>query len=90
MCYNCGCGVPTDDMGDPNNITESTLKEIAEKRQSDVTSIKEELFAKLEKDTANVGGEYEQMFKTAADSWGQSVEEAKKETISLLKKQLHK
>jgi hypothetical protein len=30
------------------------------------------------------------MFKTAAESWGQSVEEAKKETISLLKKQLHK
>jgi len=29
MCYNCGCGKPDDDMGDPKNITEKTFEEAA-------------------------------------------------------------
>ena len=24
MCYNCGCGKPGDDTGDPKNITDKT------------------------------------------------------------------
>lgn len=51
MCYNCGCGVPDDDMGDSKNITNRTFAE-------------------------------------AAESWGQTPEEAKKETLKLLKKVL--
>jgi len=30
MCYNCGCGKPGDDMGDPKNITDKTFEEAAE------------------------------------------------------------
>ena len=51
MCYNCGCGMPDDDMGDPKNITNKTFEE-------------------------------------AAKASGQTVEQAKKETLELLKKQL--
>jgi hypothetical protein len=30
MCYNCGCKMPDNDMGDPKNITNKTFKEAAE------------------------------------------------------------
>jgi hypothetical protein len=30
MCYNCGCGNPNDDMGDPNNITNATFQKAAD------------------------------------------------------------
>jgi len=29
MCYNCGCGMPNNDMGDPKNITNKTFEEAA-------------------------------------------------------------
>jgi hypothetical protein len=29
VCYNCGCGKPGDDMGDPKNITDKTFEEAA-------------------------------------------------------------
>ena len=51
MCYNCGCGIPDDDMGHPQNITNKTLA-------------------------------------AAAKAMSQSEEEAKKNTLELLKKQL--
>lgn len=90
MCYNCGCGVPTDNMGDKNNITEGMLEEHAKSKKIDLSELKIDLLNKLEKDPQNIRPDYEKMFKTAADSWGQSVEEAKKEALSLLKKQLKK
>ncbi len=30
MCLTCGCGMPYDDMGDPNNITVKQIKEAVE------------------------------------------------------------
>ncbi len=51
MCYNCGCGIADDDMGDANNVTSET-------------------------------------FEKAAKASGQSIEEAKKQTLMLLKKEL--
>jgi len=27
MCYNCGCGMPDEDHGNPKNITNKTFKE---------------------------------------------------------------
>ena len=51
MCYNCGCEMPDDDMGHPENITNKTFEE-------------------------------------AAKAEGQTVEEAKRNTLALLKKQL--
>jgi hypothetical protein len=29
MCYNCGCGKPDNDMGNPKNITNKTFEEAA-------------------------------------------------------------
>ena len=29
MCYNCGCGMPNNDMGNPANITTKTFEEAA-------------------------------------------------------------
>lgn len=29
MCYNCGCGLPDDDMGHPENITNKTFESAA-------------------------------------------------------------
>ena len=29
MCYNCGCEMPDNDMGDPKNITNKTFEEAA-------------------------------------------------------------
>ena len=29
MCYNCGCGMPNNDMGNPKNITSKTFDEAA-------------------------------------------------------------
>lgn len=51
MCYNCGCGLPDDNMGNPKNITNKTFEE-------------------------------------AAVAMGQTPEEAKSETLKLLKKNL--
>lgn len=30
MCYNCGCGSTSDNMGDPRNITDKTIENAAE------------------------------------------------------------
>jgi len=30
MCYNCGCQMPNNDMGKPENITNKTFEEAAE------------------------------------------------------------
>ena len=51
MCYNCGCGLPDDDLGNPKNITNRTFDE-------------------------------------AAKAAGQSADEAKRNTLELLKKVL--
>ncbi|MDO8460837.1 MAG: hypothetical protein Q7S38_00165 [bacterium] len=59
MCYNCGCGIPNDDMG-RGKISEGG--------------------ASLTEDD----------FKLMAKKWGMTVEEAKKHTFELLKKELHK
>ena len=29
MCYNCGCQLPDNDMGNPKNITNKTFEEAA-------------------------------------------------------------
>ncbi|HTM07078.1 MAG TPA: hypothetical protein VL754_01685 [Verrucomicrobiae bacterium] len=29
MCYNCGCGMPNNDMGNPQNITNKTFDDAA-------------------------------------------------------------
>ena len=59
MCYNCGCGMPNDDMG-KGKVTEGG--------------------ASLTDDD----------FKVLAKKWDMSEEEAKKNVLDLLKKELGK
>lgn len=42
MCYNCGCGNPNDDMGNPNNITNDTFAKAAEAESQSLKKAKEE------------------------------------------------
>lgn len=30
MCYNCGCGLPDEDHGDPRNLTNRSFEQAAE------------------------------------------------------------
>lgn len=59
MCYNCGCGLPNDDMGQGNAGVDPKGKSITDKT-----------------------------FEEAAKSQNMSVDEAKKNTLELLKKEL--
>lgn len=59
MCYNCGCGLPKDDMG----------KGVLHK---------------------GGGSLVEEDFEHMAKEWGMSVEEAKKNTLELLQKEVKK
>lgn len=59
MCYNCGCGMPDDDMGQGNAGVDPNGKSITNKT-----------------------------FDAAAKSQGMSREEAMKEALKLLKKEL--
>lgn len=42
MCYNCGCGNPNDDMGNPDNITNDTFAKAAEAENQSPKKVKEE------------------------------------------------
>lgn len=61
MCYNCGCGMPDDDMGQGHAGVDPEGKSITNKT-----------------------------FKAAAQSQGMSEEQAKEETLKLLKQTLNK
>jgi hypothetical protein len=49
VCYNCGCGMPNNDMGDPKNITNQTFDEAAKAMGQDVKTAKRNARALLEK-----------------------------------------
>lgn len=36
MCYNCGCGLPDDDMGKKESITTKTFEEAAKSQEMTV------------------------------------------------------
>lgn len=84
MCYNCGCSNPQDDMGNPDNITEQVLKRLAE--DQDLKEFKKELLTQLK--SGKLDPKFEIQMEKAAKAWGQSVEEAKKNTQSLLQSQV--
>ena len=89
MCFNCGCFNPEDDMGHPHNITNSTLKHLGEHWGTDLPETEKRVLAMLE--SGNITDEHvTEMFETAAKAWGQSVDEAKKNAIALLKSELSK
>lgn len=47
MCYNCGCGNPNDDMGNPDNITTSTFVKAAEAEKQELVKAKTETLTLL-------------------------------------------
>ncbi len=86
MCYNCGCSIPHDDMGDVKNITENSLKDLAHRKNITLIELKKDLLVKLELDD-DTDEHYQKLFKDASSAWGQQIKEARKETRKLLKKQ---
>lgn len=77
-------------MGNPKNITESTLTRLSQHWNKSLEDTKKELLNLL--DTHDKRLEEDQhlktMFSEAAKSWGQTLEEAKKNTRELLKSQI--
>lgn len=49
MCYNCGCQMPNNDMGKPENITNKTFEEAAEAMGKSVKESKKNALELLEK-----------------------------------------
>jgi hypothetical protein len=49
MCYNCGCGMPNNDMGNPKNITNQTFEEASRAMGDSPKKAKENARALLEK-----------------------------------------
>ena len=49
MCYNCGCQMPNNDMGKPENITNKTFEEAAEAMGQSVKESKKNALELLEK-----------------------------------------
>jgi hypothetical protein len=40
MCYNCGCGIPDDDHGNPKNITNKTFRDAAKASEQTIRDAK--------------------------------------------------
>ena len=53
MCYNCGCEMPDNDMGNPKNITNKTFEEAAKASGKKLEEAKKNTLDLLEK---NRGG----------------------------------
>lgn len=49
MCYNCGCGMPNNDMGNPENITNKTFEEAAKAMKQSPADAKKNARELLEK-----------------------------------------
>ncbi len=49
MCYNCGCGMINDDMGNKDNITEDTIKKAAQASGTSIEEAKKNMYKTLEK-----------------------------------------
>ncbi len=49
MCYNCGCDMPDDDMGNAKNITNKTIEEAAAASGVSVKQAKKNILKLLQK-----------------------------------------
>lgn len=50
MCYNCGCGMPDDDMGNTKNITNKTFDEAAKASNQSAQDAKKNTLELLKKE----------------------------------------
>lgn len=55
MCYNCGCGMPDDDMGNQDNITEEDIKKAAQASGQTVEDAKKNMLEMLKKQVSQTG-----------------------------------
>lgn len=92
MCYNCGCHIPDDNMGSPDNITTSTFKHLGEHWGKSDHDTKLAVYNHLIGNSADLSDHdkehIDEMFEKASKAWGQSLEEAKKNAQSMLKSEL--
>jgi len=95
MCYNCGCGLPDDDMGvghalaskDGKSITDKTFSVLSEKWNLPEKEVKRISLGLLtgETEDADKLAFLESLCSEAGKSQGMSLEESKEETLKLLK-----
>jgi len=52
MCYNCGCQMPDNDMGNPKNITNKTFEEAAKAAGQNAQEAKKNALELLQKTLA--------------------------------------
>lgn len=92
MCYNCGCHIPDDDMGHPDNITTNTFKALGKKIGKKEPETRQWVFDYLEAQNndpeSSKDADVEEMFVKASKAWGQDVKEAKKQTYNMLKSEM--
>lgn len=85
--------MPDDPMGHPENIINQTLDQVASEMNLEPgafrTKLTHDLEAQMADSSMQLDPAVEDMFNKASNAWGQPVEEAKKNTLSLLKK-VHK
>jgi hypothetical protein len=89
MCYNCGCLLPNDPMGSDDNITNRTFEHIAKEQGKSLRNIQKDVYNML-KVNKITNKHVDEMLLKATKVWGQSLEEAKKNTMELLKHELKK
>lgn len=100
MCYNCGCGIPDDDMGqghaelDPNgkSITNETFSKLGEKWGLDRHAAQQLVLDLLtgKAQDADKRQYMEHLYEHAAESQGMTIDQAKEDTQKLLQKELGK
>ncbi len=88
MCYNCGCDIPQDNMGSVDNITDDTFKDLADHWGVSIDEAKLKVLKLIESQELSQDSYAENIFIQATKAWGQSKDEAVKNTKGLLKKQL--
>ncbi len=50
MCYNCGCGMLDNDMGNPDNITTGDFKKAADAASQSEKEAKEQTYEALKRE----------------------------------------
>lgn len=77
-------------MGNPDNITVETLKHLAEHEGKSLEEMEQQFISLLESNDKKLEDDphLKEMFEKAAKAWGQSVDEAKKNTLSLLRNEV--
>lgn len=50
MCYNCGCGMPDDNMGSDDNITNATFEKAAKAQKQTLEEVKRNVYEILKEE----------------------------------------